>query len=168
MSRPEVAREARRLPVEERLSLHVSWFPSAADSHDRRSEWWSPVPELTVAVVAPPDKERDHKSSLEEKSRRSRQSETAEVRRRSPPSVPENVETILLTCWIWFKVEWSMERKPVDMPLAGAGKVDFMGGDRRMGIDKEECGRTKERDGEKRMRNVINGVNIDEAMARDR
>lgn len=90
------------------------------------------MPELTAAVVEGPDEDRDHESSSEEKSRRSRQSETADEKRRSPPRVPENVETMVFTCWIWFRVEWSMERKlvemPVGMPVAGDGEVDLIGG----------------------------------------
>lgn len=120
------------------------------------------MPDITEAVVAAPTEERDHESSSEEKSRRSRQSLIAEERRRSPPKVPAKVETMLLTCWIWVIVEWSMERKPVEMVGAGEGKVGLKGGGWRWGLEKEDGG-DKERHGESR-RKIMIWANIQEAI----
>lgn len=71
-------------------------------------------------------------SSSDEKSRRSRQSEIADERRRSAPMIPPGKwETMAFTCWIWVRVDSRTERMPVDKPLeeAGGGEwVDLLGG----------------------------------------
>lgn len=63
----------------------------------------------------PPEGERESESWSEDRSRRSRQSATAEVRRRSPPpSVEEKGESNLMSFWTCSMVDRRLVVKAMD------------------------------------------------------